>query len=365
MVTLTRRLVFWQEFTLALAQKLASVIVAVAIAFLYRSYWAIVLGTFASTVVGVALSYLIVPYRPRFGMRHARELWSFSGWLTLTSTLYTVNYKLDPLLIGWFLGRPTLGIYSVGDNLASLPIREAMTPIQQTLFPGFARVRDDMVRLRAAFRSAQTLICFVALPVGIGFGLIADPFVRLAMGDHWLGAVFIIQILSLNFAFATMVSALRPLASALGKTKFVFQREMVSFCLRVPAIIIGMVSAGLAGIVIARFLTGFVGILFNMHLTKKLLGVTIRSQIASHWRALAGVAAMAVVVTTLDHSIQLEESHALLALKLFILAASGATTYLTVCFGLWVALHRPLGPEAEIWRLLGRIPFWVGKRRPA
>jgi O-antigen/teichoic acid export membrane protein len=365
MVTLTRSLVFWQEFVLTIAQKVAGFLVAVAVAVLFRSYWAIVLGLCASQVVNVALSYLIVPYRPRFGWQHARELFSFSGWLTLNSALATLNYKLDPLMIGWFLGRAQLGIYSVGDNLASLPIREAMTPLNQTLFPAFSRVKGDMVRLRAAVRSAQGFICFIALPVGFGFSLVSDTFVRLALGEHWLEAVFIIQTLSIIVALNTMVSALFPVALALGETKFVFQRQLMMFCIRVPAVVAGMYLAGLPGVVMGRLLTGVFGLGVNLHMMKRLIGVTVTSQLGTHWRTLTGVVVMAAVVAILDHVIGRQAAFVVLAAKLAVLVIAGAVTYLAVCFGLWIATGRQQGAEAEIRRLLGRVPVWIGKRGAA
>jgi lipopolysaccharide exporter len=365
MVTLTRSLVFWQEFILTLAQKLAGFVVAVVVAIVFRSYWAIVLGLCASQLVNVALSYLIVPYRPRFGWKHAKELFSFSGWLTMNSALNTLNYKLDPLMIGWFLGRTQLGIYSVGDNLASLPIREAMAPLNQTLFPAFARVKDDMVRLRAAVRSAQTFICFIALPVGFGFSLVSETFVRLALGEHWLDAVFIIQALSIIAALNTIVSALFPVALALGETKFMFKRQLILVAFRVPAIIVGMYLAGLPGVIIGRIATGMFGLLVNLHMLKRLIRVSVTSQVGAHWRTLAGVLVMTVVVSILDHLIGHNLAFPVLAAKLAVLVIAGAVTYLAVCFGLWIATGRPQGAEAEIRRLMERIPLWIGKRGAA
>ena len=94
-VILTRNLVFWQEFVMTVSQKLAGFIVGITIAILYKSYWALIGGTLASQLVGILVSYVIIPFKPKFVFIHARELFSFSIWLTLAQIVNTLNYKFD------------------------------------------------------------------------------------------------------------------------------------------------------------------------------------------------------------------------------------------------------------------------------
>src|SRR3954451_21590482 len=103
-IMLQRDLIFWQEFVLNVAQKLAGFLVSIAIAYYYRSYWALVIGTLAMQLTNVLVSYTILPYRPRVSFAHLKELMSFSIWLTGGQIVNTLNWRFDYLLIGRALG---------------------------------------------------------------------------------------------------------------------------------------------------------------------------------------------------------------------------------------------------------------------
>ena len=196
LVVFERELDFRQPLYLAVGTKVAGFVAAMAVAIAYRSYWALVAGYIVSQVSYVALSYLLKPYRPRVVWKHARELWSFSIWLTFSQIVTTLNWRFDQLLIGWILGRTSLGYYTVGANLAALPTREAISPLTRTLFPAFSALQHDKARLQSAYGSAQALISAIAMPVAFGWALVADPMVRLTMGEKWLPAVIMVQIIA-------------------------------------------------------------------------------------------------------------------------------------------------------------------------
>ncbi|MGO8485166.1 oligosaccharide flippase family protein, partial [Rhizobium leguminosarum] len=69
---------------------------------------------------------------------------------------------------------------------------------------------NDPVRLIAAYQRAQALLAAVALPAGIGMAVVADPMMRLALGDKWIPAIFIVQALASVFALQTLVSLVQP-----------------------------------------------------------------------------------------------------------------------------------------------------------
>jgi len=68
MAIFTRRLIFWQNFAFGVSGKLVGFLVAVTIAYFYRSYWALVISTVVVQIQGLALSYLFLPHRPRFSL---------------------------------------------------------------------------------------------------------------------------------------------------------------------------------------------------------------------------------------------------------------------------------------------------------
>lgn len=350
-VVLTRKLIFRQEFVLITSQKLAGLLASATVAIVFRSYWALVAGAVAAQLVGIIVSYLVVPYRPKFAIGHARELWSFSIWLTLSRIVWTLNTKFDYLLIGGYLGRPALGFYTVGDNLAVLPTREATAPLSQTLFPGLARLVDEPGRLRHAYKLAQSVVAAVALPIGVGFALLAHPLVLVSMGEKWLPAVAVIQILATMFALEALVSATQSLAMAKGETKVLFKRDVLSLAIRVPLIFAGMLLGGFMGIVYARALNGMIWIVISMHLVKRLTGLPCFEQLLANGRSLVSLAFMTGGILLLDDYFGSDGNTLTLLFKIAGFTAVGAVLYVTAHMGLWIAARRPPGPESELIKM--------------
>lgn len=352
LVIFSRTLVFWQEFVLSVSQKVVGFIVAIAVAVIWHNYWALVASLVATQVCALILSYALIPYRPRVQVSQVRELLSFSIWLSLGQAVNTINWRADQLAIGYFLGNSSLGLYTVGDNLAVLPTREATAPLAQTLFPGFSRMTADLPRLREAYQRAQALLCAVALPVGAGFALVAHPLVLLTMGPKWVSAVFIVQLLSGILALQTLSSALQPLAMALGETRDLFVRDIINLIIRIPLILIGLIFGGLPGIVYARCVSGSLSTLINMAMTKRLLNLPISDQFKANTRALTSALLMIIVTWTIGREFNPGQDAILLFTQILVMVVVGAATYIMTIFILWRLAGRPSGPESEIASLL-------------
>ena len=352
LVVLSRKLVFWQEFAMAVSQKIIGLLAAAWVAIVYRSYWALVVGAISTQLAGLVLSYLVVTYRPRITLRRIRELLGFSIWISLAQAVNTLNWRFDHLVVGYFLGSTSLGYYAVGDNLAVLPTREATTPIAQTLFPAFALLREDRHRLSNAYQRGQALLCAVALPVGFGFALIARPLVLLGMGEKWEPAIFIIQLLSGALAIQTLSSSVQPLAMALGLTKELFYRDLVNLAMRIPLVIIGYLLGGLVGIVLARCVSGTTSTLINMLLTRRILRLSIREQLRANWRALSATLAMLLGSIPLVYLQRFGSTKISLSLEIAALVSWCGLLYFSSSYLLWIRAGRPIGPESEIGRVV-------------
>jgi lipopolysaccharide exporter len=96
-VQFRRQLDFKRDFALQVAQKVCMVAVAIPLAFAVRSYWALVGGIVAGNVAAVVVSYLFLPYRPRFCLKSSRALFGFSKWIQVSSMLrYVQRSGLHP-----------------------------------------------------------------------------------------------------------------------------------------------------------------------------------------------------------------------------------------------------------------------------
>lgn len=348
LVDFRRRLSFHQEIFTELVNKVVGLAVSVGIALMFHTYWALVIGTLASQVVGVIMSYVLIPYAPRISFAHWRNLFSFSGWLALSSGVTELNWRADQLALGAVLGPGPLGQYTVGDKLSSLPVRESTAPIANVLFPAYARLQDDPERLRQAFVRSQRLLVATALPVGVGFALVAGPFISIVLGPAWASAALVAQVLSTVFAAHAFSMAVTPLAMGLGRTRILFLRDLAFIIVRYPLIFAGLFLGGLVGLLIARCISGTIGILMDVFLARRLTGVTARAQLLASWRAIAATLVMAGCVWGVSLMITDRPE----ALQLAIMIPIAGISYLGTSFALWLASGKPAGPEREALDLL-------------
>lgn len=343
---LQKSLIFRQEFAIEVIGKLGAVLLSIAVAYTWHSYWALVVGTVGGQLATLVASYTFVRYRPRFDLSEFRTLWSFSGWMTLSSAVNTINWRSDQLFIGKLLSTTEVGFYTVGDNLAQLPTREATLPLTSALFPAFSNLTSDRSRLAQAYSRAQGLVTAVALPVGVGFALVAERLVPLAMGEKWIPSVIVIQILSSVFAFQTIGSLAHPLALAMGQTKTLFRRDIQLFFIRLPIILAGLVFGGLVGVLIARVASGLIAIGFNVVIVKSLIGQKVVSQLANSWRSILSVILMVIGVEGVSSMMPVSSDWLVQLAQVAALVTVGGVIYLAGGLLIWFVAEKPQGPEA-------------------
>ena len=355
---LERRLEFRQFMILSLAEKSAGFVVAISIALAFQSYWALVLGQLASQVGRSAASFFVTPYRPAFTIRHWRDLFSFSIWLTLGQAVQAINWRSDPLVLGFFLPTRVLGYFSMGGRIAGMALSDVLHPIAQILFPAFAQLKNDPNRMRAAYVRAHGVVIMIALPLGLGLASIAQPLVALLLGQNWMGVVPVLQLLAVSTIITRFVSA-DPVALATGNTKALFHRDLISLGIRIPLLFLGMLLApilnysvlngALAGMLLSAILCDF---LWNMTLLAKISAITIRDQLGAIWRPACSGFLMLAIVTGVSGNLEFEGTFAGLIMKTMLCVALGGVTYVFFIASLWFLNGRPQGPESEILEIV-------------
>ena len=365
LVIMWRKLIFWQDFVLNVSSKLVGFLVAVAIAYFFRSYWALVIGALAAQATRVAASYVIRPYRPRFSLRGHRDLLSFSVWLTLSNGIQTANWRLDPLLLGLFVPSASVGHFSVGNRLAYLPVKEGLGPLRSLFFPAFSRMQDDMHRLRHAYLNGQGMVALVAMPVGFGFALIAAPMIELALGRNWLPAVPVIQIFAAMSAIQACESV-QPLAMALDRTHLVFRRDVQVFLVRIPLVLAGLAlgaasgAGALMGIVIGAAAGSLVLFVLSLRLVTALSGLSIARQLSVAVRPLLAALVMSagLMLVTSEPALRAALDGPLTEIAFSI--GAGGILYVAAISLFWIASGRRDGAESAILGLAHRA--WLGVR---
>jgi PST family polysaccharide transporter len=352
-VTFERDLVYSRLAILTLGAKVVSFGVTLLIAVVYRSYWALVIGLLAGTLVGTILSYALRPYRPRISFSRCSDIFAFSGWLSLTTIVTTLSMETDKIIVGRLLGVADAGLYYMTQRVGVLPTRELISPLQRILFPSFSDMTHDRRRLRRVVSESMNVLGSLSLPAACGFALVANDFVPLALGDQWRTIVPLLTILVPYLGLRATLSGTLPCVMALGETRLLFWVSFVYALVHLPAFIAGTALYGLTGTIWSLVLAGAFYSYLNAWLLRHTLGIALGEILSQLRRPLCATLVMVCAVVTVGILTPIElfsVSGSWLSTKTLV----GGVVFCGVQYAIWRLEGRPAGIEQRLFQLLSR-----------
>lgn len=252
-VYLQKKLKFHKQFVYKLSSTVVSVSVAIGFAIVYGNVWALVFGYLSGDIITVVMSYLMHEYRPWFEFKpeFAKELYGYGKWVTASSIVLFLVTQGDDAFIGWFLGATALGFYQLAYRFSNAPATEVTKVISDVVFPTYAKLQADKSKLRNGFLKTLTLVTAVSFPIAVGLIIITPYFTRLFLGEQWLPAVVLMQVLAVFGASRSIGAATGPLYRAIGRPDIDTKLATGHVILLAPTIYITTMRWGLTGASIA------------------------------------------------------------------------------------------------------------------
>jgi lipopolysaccharide exporter len=201
MVDVRRNYNFSIDFQWVVGKRIASFVFTLGLAWQMKSVWALAYGSLASTLVGVALSYILTAYRPQLSLAGWADLRKFVGWFFSYTTIAAVSGRVDDLLLLRLATPADTAFYRRAGEFSGLPTTELAGPMSRALLPGLAKLADHPVERRELFTQFLALSMVISFPACIGLGFLAHPFTILLLGDKWAAVVPLLQIMCFSGIF--------------------------------------------------------------------------------------------------------------------------------------------------------------------
>jgi O-antigen/teichoic acid export membrane protein len=347
MVEFEQDLRFRPIVLLALARRLGSVAVTLALAWWHGTYWALLAGIVAGQLVDVILSYVVSPYRPRPGLAAWRDLFSFSKWLLVNNLLGFASQRGGDLIVGGRSGAAAVGLYSVSFELANLPTSEMVRPVMRAVFPGYAMMSSDPARLAQGFITVFSLVLLFALPAAAGIALLAEPLVSVLLGPRWAAAVPLLQVLAIYGGIRAAQANTGSVYMALDRPQLAAAMTLLNVLLAFGSFAIALGRMPLADA--AWFMVAGAGVaaVVNLSVLNRSLDQPWRTVLAALRRPALAIAAMTAALIPLRAWLWTgaQPIHERAAVLLCLVLA-GAAVYLAALLAAWHAQGRPAGsPE--------------------
>lgn len=163
-------------------------------ALIMRSYWALLAGALASTIVNTLSFLFFERWRPRFTFQWASiaPMVRFGGGISVYGFALFVTRNIDKVLIARVWGAATLGYYDRAYRLMAAPLQNFSGPLSRIILPVLARTREEPQRYRRAYLIFLQGIVTCAVPGIMAASVGSDAAVRLLLGDKWqaVGPIF-------------------------------------------------------------------------------------------------------------------------------------------------------------------------------
>ena len=310
-----------------MAAALAAAAAGLALALAGFGPWALVLQLLVADGVSSALVWRFSSWRPSFtySRESLRHLASFGGKTIGARFFGWLNLNADNLIVGRYLGSRALGIYAVAYNVMFAPITRIGAPIQQVLFPAFARLQHEPERLKSAWLRGNRVLSGLTVPAFLGMAVVAPDFVPVVLGARWHRVVPVLQFLSLAGAVLGLQQLSWSVLQATGRAGVLLRLMLVSSTVTVAAFVAGL-HWGIVGVAGLYFAARVLTLPAFTVATARAAGATLGDFVRTHGPVVE--ASLVMALTTWGFRLMLASQDVPRALRLGATVAFGAAVYL-------------------------------------
>lgn len=202
---LRRHMKFDSLALVTILSTIGGVAITVVMALLGWNYWALVVGSIATTTLEVMFTFFFCPWIPGKMVKGSGvgSMLKFGLHITASSFANYFSRNSDNILIGKFIGAAELGLYSKAYQIFMLPIQNIRNPINQIAIPALSSLQKDPERYRNYFHRITDILATISFPVATYLYFEAGFIVNLMLGSQWMGAVPVFKLL----AFGGLIQA--------------------------------------------------------------------------------------------------------------------------------------------------------------
>lgn len=220
---------------------LIPIVVTIPLAFLFRSYWALVIGTIVTNIVNALVLTLYSKWKPRlfYSWSKLKEMLSFSIWSMVEAISIWMTGYIDIFIIGVYINEYFLGIYKTSmttvGQITSI-ITAATTPI---LFSALSRLQTDKSAFQELFFKFQKLVGMLVIPIGVGIFCFSNLITQILLGNQWGEAANFIGLWGLTSALTIVLSHYSSeVYRSLGKPRLSVLAQILHIVVLCPAMLI-------------------------------------------------------------------------------------------------------------------------------
>lgn len=262
-----KELKFKQLGIISVIVQVVSGILAVVLALLGFSYYALIFRAIVSGLFLFIGSYYLNPVRLSFHIRWSAilKIWRFSTYQFLFNFINYFARNTDNLLIGKFFGSAMLGYYDKAFSLMLMPVQNLTHVITPVLHPVLSDYQDHKDKIYHSFITLTRILTTIGLPLSVMLYFAGEEVIYLFYGSQWTQSVPVFQILAIIIGLEILLSSTGSFFQSANRADLLFLSGVITSSLIVLGVLYGIFIAGsligvAIGIVVARILNFFLSI---------------------------------------------------------------------------------------------------------
>lgn len=265
-----------------LAAAIISSLIGLVLALIGAGVWALVTTMLLNAFFRATLLAYLRPWiiRPVFKFAPVQESLKYGLVIMSGETVRVFAGSALGLLAGPQIGAKVLGLFSVALVFSTLPMSKIMPILQQTMFPAYARLKEQPEMAKQYLLKSLQLSSLIIFPLTIGMACVSKHLVFVVFGEKWLAIALPLTILSTLMPLRLINQIFYAPLNALGHAKWV---TMIN-TLNLLVICSGAIAAsqfGVIGLVYLSSIAVIFSVSFSVFVGRKIFNI----RIADLWKA--------------------------------------------------------------------------------
>lgn len=268
----SRTMQFKRFFWATLVGTLTSAVVGIALAYFGFGVWALVAQNLTNTTIDTIMLWFTVKWRPKkmFSLTRLKSLFNF-GWKLLVSALLdTVYNELRQLVIGKVYSSSDLAYYNKGRQFPYLIIQNVNSSIDSVLLPSMSKEQDKKEHVKKMTRRAIKTSTYIMAPIMMGMFACAEPVILFLLTDKWADAIPFMRIFCVTFMFYPIHTANLNAIKAMGRSDYFLKLEIIKKCIGL-ALLFATMFISVKAIAYGMLASSFISQIVNAYPNRKLL----------------------------------------------------------------------------------------------
>lgn len=236
--------------------------------------WALATQQIVNGGINMVALWIMAHWKPKlvYSWKSFKELFSFGSKLLLSGLIDTTYINIYLIVIGKVFSAADLGYYTQAHKLSEFPSSNLTGIMGRVSYPILCSIQEDDERLRNVYRQYLKLSAFVIFPLMVGLSALAEPTIKLLLGEKWLPAVPLLQLLCFSMMWYPIHAINLNLLKVKGRSDLFLRLEIIKKAVGVTIMVItipfGVAAMCAGGIVSSIFCLGI-----NTYYTGKLIQV--------------------------------------------------------------------------------------------